>query len=70
MDAHYAKFAKDLEQTQKHINSLMVQLIVATDQAVVAETDAVQRTMLMTKALQAAQLAHTKWNASPQTDYG
>ena len=58
VDAHYAKFAKDLEQTQKHINSLMVKNIVTTDQAVAAETDAVQRTMLMTKgSAKAAQLA-------------
>ncbi|MCP8859024.1 C69 family dipeptidase [Latilactobacillus curvatus] len=58
VDAHYAKFAKDLEQTQKHINSLMVQNIVATDQAVAAETDAHQRTLLMTKgSAKAAQLA-------------
>lgn len=67
VDAHYAKFAKDLEQTQKHINSLMVQRnIVATDKLVAAETDAHQRTMLITKGSAKARpnLHNMKWNAS------
>lgn len=58
VDAHYAKFAKDLEQTQKQINSLMVQTIVKTDQAVANVTDVTQRTAILTKgSAQAAALA-------------
>lgn len=58
VDAHPKKFAKDLQQVQSHINSLMVETISKTDQIAKTITDNKQLAQTLTKGSnKAAQLA-------------